>query len=250
MKIPQFVQELFDYVDHIDRNGIIEQEEIDSFKGSGTVFDPNEPFYNIKPGMSIYTFVRENESSFRACVQYTDNEYKPGRKLLNNNKLISTDMKRKTASDDEKSLQVEQGQYAIKKYSKDTQSLKVYNVCNCVAVTIYDKKTKRGFITHIDTAERAESLEKVLKDAKFNPKTTEVRIIGGITGQSEGTVEIIEGVIKNFNLPIVEYDILGEPIQRNIILDLKTGEVFDYKENNEQIYVEEGGILGKNKESD
>ena len=250
MKIPYFIKDLFNYVDHINRDGKIDQEEIDSFKGSGTVFDPDSPCYNIQAGMSIYTFVRANETHFRACVQYTDNEYTEGRKILDNNELVQTDEKRRTAQDDEHSLQVEQGQYAIKKYSEDTPSLQTYNVCNCVAVTVYDKKTKRGFLTHIDTAQRAESLEKVLKKAKFNPETSEVRIIGGITGASEGTVEIIEGAIKKLKLPIVEYDILGDSKRRDIMLDLNTGEVFDYKETRETYDVEPEWKLRRNNQSD
>ena len=234
MKIPQEVYDDFYRFDK-DRSGTIEQSEIDAWKGTGTVFDTEKyNFYKVSDKMNISLFIKENRSRYGASVQYTDNEYTEGRKILSKQSLIPTSQKRNICKDSNSSIQVKQGEFAVNAYSKDTPSLQTYNVCNCVAVTIYDKKTKRGFLAHIDTIERADSLEKILKTCNFNPKTSEVRIIGGQTGCSEGVVELIDETIKNSNLKVVEYDVLGTPMEcvRNIQLDLKTGEVFDYTESN------------------
>ena len=136
MRIPKYIKELFNDIDHINHNGIIDQEEIDSFKGSGTVFDQNQPCYKLEAGMNIFKFIQGNESSFRATVQYTDNEYTLGRKIIDGDKFVPAQESRRKTSDDSASIQVEQGQYAIKKYSKKTPSMQVYGVYNCVAVTI------------------------------------------------------------------------------------------------------------------
>ena len=230
MKIPQWVYDDFNNFDK-DKNGTIEQSEIDDLKGSGTIFDTNNyKIFNVSADMDISLFVKENRSRYGAVAQFTDNEYTEGRKILQKKQLVPTDKKRKTSEDSNNSIQVEQGEYAVKTYSEDTPSLQTYNVCNCVAVTIYDKATKKGFLTHIDTIERADNLEKILKSCNFNPKTSEARIIGGLTGCSEGTIELIDETIKKFNIKVVEYDVLGKEQRRDIQLDLKTGEVSDYNE--------------------
>ncbi|MBP3821785.1 hypothetical protein J6G99_09115 [bacterium] len=227
MKIPEWVQKEFNSFDK-DKNGIITQKEIDNHKSTDSIF-ANKKGFKVENGMDINLFLKENRSIYGTAVQFTDNDYSEGRKILKKEQFRPTDKTRKFTEDDSKSVQVEQGEFAIKKYSKDTPSLQTYNVWNCVAVTIYDKKTKTGFMAHIDTVDRADSLEKVLKNSNFNPETSEVRIIGGLTNLSEGTIEIVDETIKKYNLKVVEYDILGEG-RRDIQLDLKTGEVFDYKE--------------------
>lgn len=230
MKIPDFVYNDFNSFDK-NKNGVIEQHEIDALKGTKTIFDTSSyHFFKVKDGMDISLFIKENRLSYDAVVQYTENEYTEGRKILKNNELVSVKKNRRRCKDDNNSVQVEQGEFAVRTYSKETPSLQTYNVCNCVAVTIYDKSAKRGFITHIDTVDRADSFEKVLKKCKFNPETSEVRIIGGQTKRSEGIVEIIDETLKKFKLQVVEYDVLGDG-RRDILLDLNTGEVFDYKES-------------------
>jgi chemotaxis receptor (MCP) glutamine deamidase CheD len=257
MKIPQEVYKDFYSFDK-DRSGTIDQSEIDAWKGTGTVFDTEKySFYKVSDTMDISLFIKENRSRYGAIVQYTNNEYTEGRKILQKKQLVPTDKNRNNCEDNSNSIQVEQGEFALKTYSKNTPSLQTYNVCNCVAVTIYDKKTKIGFLTHIDTIERADSLEKILKNCNFNPKTSEVRIIGGQTDCSEGVIELIDETIKNFNLKVVEYDVLGKPMEcrRDIMLDLKTGEVFNYKESNPTYNVayddeSDGSYLMPNKLSD
>lgn len=229
MKIPKWVSSDFNSFDK-DKSGIITQEEIDTHKSSGSIFDNTQKKgFKVEAGMDINSFVKENRLIYGSAVQFTDNEYTEGRKILKNKQLKSTNKRRKFTEDDVKSIQVEQGEFAIKKYSKNASSLQTYNVWGCVALTIYDKKTKTGFIAHIDTVDRADSLDKVLKNSNFKPETCEVRIIGGQTDLSEGTIEIVGETIKKYNLQVVEYDILGKG-RRDIQLDLKTGELFDYKE--------------------
>ena len=202
MRIPKCVYKDFFEFDR-DGNGIITQAEIDSHNGTDTVYDTSRhKFFNVYDKMNISLFIEENRSQYGAMVQYTDNEYSEGRKILQKQQLLPTDEKRSTCDDNSNSIQVEQGEFALKTYSKDTPSLQTYNVCNCVAVTIYDKKTKKGFLTHIDTVDRADSLAKTLEHCGFNPKTSEVRIIGGQTGLSEGIVEIIDETVKGLNLKV------------------------------------------------
>ena len=229
MKIPQWVYDEFNSID-TNRDGKISQKEIDSLKGSGSIFDPAISYYKISADMDILLFIKENRKDYGAVVQYTDNEYTEGRKIMENGKMVPTDKNRSFCTDNFDSVQIEQGEFAVKTYSKDTPSLQTYHVCQCVAVTVYDRATKRGFLAHIDSVNRADSLEEVIKNCKFNPKTSEVRIIGGWDGYSEGKVEIIDEIIKRANLKVVEYDVLGKNPQRAVQLDLKTGEVFNYIE--------------------
>ena len=255
MRIPKSVYQDFFTFDR-DGDGTISQAEIDSHKGTDTVYDTSRhKFYNVYDKMNISLFIKENRSRYGATVQYTENEYSEGRKILQKQQLLPTDKKRSTCDDSSNSIQVEQGEFALKTYSKDTPSLQTYSVCNCVAVTIYDKKTKKGFLTHIDTVDRADSLAKTLEHCGFNPKTSEVRIIGGQTGLSEGIVEIIDETVKKFNLKVVEYDVLGQQCRRDIQLNLNTGEVFDYNESNPtyDVALEEGAeklFLISNKQSE
>ena len=227
MKIPQWVYDDFYNFDQ-NRDGTIKQDEIDLLKG--TVFDPANSRHKIYDGMNISLFVKENRQKYGGAVQYTDTEYTQGCKVLQEGEITPTDKSRNSCEDSLNSIQVEQGEYAVRTYSEDTPSLQTYNVCSCVAVTIYDKATQRGFIAHIDKADRADSLEKILEECNFNPETSEVRIIGGWSDTSEGTVETIDEIVKKFKLNVVEYDVLGESCRRDIQLDLKTGEVLDYKE--------------------
>ena len=232
MKIPLYIQECFKAFDNINGNGIIEQEEIDALKGTGTIYDVNKSkYFSVKAGMDLSVFIQDNRYKFGSVVQFTDNEYTQGRKTIQKDTLKPTHKKRKLTCDDKKSIQVEQGEFALKTYSEDAPSLQTYNVCNCVAISIYDKETKKGFLAHIDTVSRADSLEKVLQNCNFNPETSEVRIIGGHTEASEGLIEIIDETVKKFSLKVVEYDLLGNNKRRDIQLDLNTGELFDYNES-------------------
>ncbi len=222
-----------------NENGILDKNEIDSFiKFSGE----NEGEMDIlKEGMDIYGFTETNLNRYREFVLMNDKDYKEGRQILADGEFISTDAKRQICEDDPNSALVEQGRYAIKKYSQDTPSMQTYHVNNCVVATIYDKETKTGFMAHFDLTETIEKLDKILDNANFNPNTSEVRIIGGVTKWSEGKIEMIEDSINKHNLKIVEYDILGEDNERNIQLDLNTGEVYDYKETEPGIHMNDTG---------
>lgn len=110
--------------------------------------------------------------------------------------------------------------------------MQTYGIGPCVAVTIYDRTNKKGFLTHIDTPEKAKSLKTVLYKLSaqgFDVKNCEARIIGGQTNSSMDTVKEIQKALEEKQYNIVETDVFGN-CARAIQLDLNTGEVTDYNE--------------------
>ena len=110
--------------------------------------------------------------------------------------------------------------------------MQTFGIGPCVAVTIYDKKQKMGFLAHIDTPDKAKSLNGVLNRLSsqgFNLENCEARIIGGQTGSSTETIKTIQKCLENTPATIAEMDVLGNKV-RSIQLNLDTGEVTDYKE--------------------
>lgn len=249
MRLSKYVYQVFNEIDHINRNGEIEQEEIDSFRGTGSVYDPDMGCYNIKAGMSVFSFAKENMDFFRDSIQYTDRIYKEGRRIKDGSNQVTTELPRKTSPDDSDSIHVKQGQFAVKTYSPKNTSLQTCDICTCVAVTVYDKATQKGFLAHIDSVRRAQNLKEILQTAGFNPETSEVRIIGGYTDCSEGTIEMIDEVMDELKLNVVEYDILGSD-KRSIQMDLQTGEVSNYTEQDKTPIAEIGFKLVANEDSE
>ena len=98
--------------------------------------------------------------------------------------------------------------------------------------TIYDRKSKKGFLAHIDISDKANNLNSVVAKSKyqgFDFNNCEARIIDGQTNQSEETVNQIKKALDNNSVSVAEIDILGNGT-RAIPLDLSTGEVTDYDE--------------------
>lgn len=244
MNIPYWIHNLFKEADSCckdkrsynynaaKQDGVLDKSEVDFAMKYISIFSSGE--LKISFGMTVEDMIEANRSKLRKYIVMSDNVYEEGRKISVFGYMFPAIFSRNKSKDDPKSIEVMQGQYAVKTYSKDNPSIQTCNVCNCVAVTIYDKKNKRGFVAHIDTTEKADSLRDVLEKLNFDPKNCEVRIIGGRTGLSEGNIEIIDMTLKSMGFEIKEYDILGSEntAPRAIQLNLETGEVTDYEESN------------------
>ena len=262
-KIPEEVLNYFRQVDQgwkadgtVDKSridGKLDQQEVDYVKKHISVFT-GEQGIKVTAGMTIFDMIKAN-NYMRSRSVLGDKDYNSGRRVTVFGYLIRTIFGRNKSTDNNKSIEVDQGQYAVKKYSQEFPAMQTWNVQNCVAVTIYDKVNKRGFMAHIDCTSKAYDLKNVLKKLGFKPENCEARIIGGRDEMSEGNVEIIDNILRCFKFDIVEQDVLGKKI-RAIQMDLNTGEVTDYEETVESkqgrdsdnyCYVQK---LGKNIDSD
>lgn len=251
LDIPIWIQKLFNEVNYINKNGVLSQEEIDTVDrrkvGSAC---------KLEAGMDIHSFISKNPSLF---ANYLNNDYGEilllapqisvnqsngqnsikGRFILDKSgKLIKTDEKRNLSEDDSNSLEVLQGQYAIKQYSQDTPQMQTYNLTSCVALTVYNQKTKTGFLCHVDFPQKTKGLENILSKLG-NAADCEARIIGGDgTFDSNKIAEKMEKILKESKISLVERDINTKPVQ-NIQLNLETGEVTDYIETKSSTSKEE-----------
>lgn len=162
------------------------------------------------------------------------NRFPAGRSIVDDDeKLQKTNALRKISLDSIDSYEVLQGQYVIQKYSPKTPSLQTFGIGPCVAVTLYDPKTKTGTLAHIDSTDKAKSFTNVLNQLKYQGidlNNLEAHIIGGQTGSSEETVGILYDSIKNNSIKLKEIDVLGDNT-RAIMLNLENGEVSDYQES-------------------
>ena len=235
-------------------DGKLDQQEVAYAQKNISVFMPQNGGFKLRAGMSLYDLIRANNYMRAKCV-LGNKDYSSGRRVSFLGSLRRVLWGRSKSKDNDKSLEVDQGQYAVKKYSKNCPSMQTWNVQNCVAVTIYDKVNKRGFMAHIDCTSKAYDLDKVLAKLGFNPENCEARIIGGRDDMSEGNVEIIDNILRKYKFNIVEQDVLGKEI-RAIQMDLETGEVTDYEETTESTRGRDKSDncytknLGKNKDSD
>ena len=66
MKIPLYIQECFKAFDNINGNGIIEQEEIDALKGTGTIYE----IHHSGQGESGVEAKRSNIQIQSVCVAH------------------------------------------------------------------------------------------------------------------------------------------------------------------------------------
>jgi len=229
--IPKWIQEMFNKVDK-KQDGILTQDEIDNLDREKEHFGT---IYIIEDGMNINDFINKNRSVFNGYVHF-EGDLVAGRQIIDSNgKLQMTSESRKISNDSEKSVEVMQGEYSIIKYSENTPFMHTYGILNCFALTIYDKETKTGFLAHIDTTEKAKSLNKILGRLKyqgFDTKSCEARIIGGQDYIEMETVKEIQKQLNAKNFSIVEMDLFrlnAGNIESNIQLDLNTGEVTNFE---------------------
>lgn len=131
-------------------------------------------------------------------------------------------------------IEVMQHEYAITQPTTQKPVMQTAWISACIAVTLYDKETKTGVITHTDVGTNIEgSFEEIFsKLEKLGVKTSnlESRIIGGATYKvCKENIKIIKGVLEKYHVKVVEEDTLGNII-RAIQIDTRTGEVMDYEE--------------------
>ena len=225
--IPKWIADIYYKVDK-NRDGITQAEinNLDRAKeGIGSI-------YIFEAGMDLNSFVNKNRSVFAGYINFEGDPVE-GRQIANSNgQLEKTNKPRNKTKDTEKTIEVSQGEYSIATVSDEVQTMQTYGIGPCVAVTIYDRTNKKGFLTHIDTPEKAKSLKTVLYKLSaqgFDVKNCEARIIGGQTNSSMDTVKEIQKALEEKQYNIVEMDVFGNGA-RAIQLDLNTGEVTDYNE--------------------
>ena len=104
-----------------------------------------------------------------------------------------------------------------------------YGLANCVAVAVYNPKTKTGGIAHIDPNMKVkpafDSLMKGVGVNKAGSADVEVSLVGGWSGYSERTVYYLKDYVKGAGLDIKYEDVLGEKISRGIVMDTETGKI-------------------------
>jgi len=108
----------------------------------------------------------------------------------------------------------------------------------CVILTLYDKETGVGALTHLDAET---DINKGVGDILYNLRqlgaktgNLKARIIGGLEGQSEGLVYDIYVALRAYgifyaksSISIVEADVLARSGSKAVILDAKDGKVYD-----------------------
>ena len=141
---------------------------------------------------------------------------------------------RSTISDSEKAVEVMQHQYLITN-AKSNELIQTFGAGPCVIVTLYDKNSKTGLMTHLDATTPVDiSFDRMISEFAFrglNPQNLEARIIGGQEGSSEKLVYEIEKRLGTEKIKVVERDYLNNIAGSDCVtMNLNTGEVFDYDE--------------------
>ncbi|OGC23776.1 hypothetical protein A2291_05265 [candidate division WOR-1 bacterium RIFOXYB2_FULL_42_35] len=112
--------------------------------------------------------------------------------------------------------------------------IETFGIGPCVALVLYDPTTKTGMVAHFMSTTMVKSLDVILAKLKthgVDPKNIQARIIGGQNDHSEKIIYDIRDGLDYNDISIVEQDILGDIHEaRSIILDTRTGEVYDYNE--------------------
>jgi len=107
---------------------------------------------------------------------------------------------------------------------------------NCVGITGYNKENKAGFLIHADAMTHPILPVLVGSLGRLTPEK-QVYGVHLIGGQSKGEKRHINRIIDSLTInnlnekirfEIVEKDLYGEDMKRNIALDTRTGEIFDY----------------------
>ncbi|MDO8489173.1 MAG: hypothetical protein Q7S42_03575 [Candidatus Omnitrophota bacterium] len=121
--------------------------------------------------------------------------------------------------------------------------IKAYGICDCIAVTLYNKENKTGVLLHlyrgIDVAKTVNKVFLVLeKEFNLRPLDFKAQLIGGWWIQSQELALQITKCLEEKQVTIAGIDILNNPERFildgrdafygdcRIILDLETGELF------------------------
>jgi chemotaxis receptor (MCP) glutamine deamidase CheD len=161
---------------------------------------------------------------------------------------------RKFLEDDPSAIQVFQHEYAITTAQSLMPVLQSPLASTCVIVTLYDPNAGVGAISHIDSITRIPtSFDRILLelDTLRGSRTNrlEARVIGGEKGLSEEYVyKINRRLEEKEGLEFVEIDYLHYFTiggSASIQMDTRTGEVFDYEEENLEKFNEKREKLGE-----
>ncbi|MBT3865433.1 hypothetical protein HOE67_01425 [Candidatus Peregrinibacteria bacterium] len=114
-------------------------------------------------------------------------------------------------------------------FAQNGEKIATYGLANCVAIAVYNSKTKTGGIAHIDPNIKVkpffDELMKGVGVDESGSSDIEVSLVGGWSGYSERTVYYLKDYVKGMGLNIKYEDVLGEKISRGIVMNTETGEI-------------------------
>ena len=162
--------------------------------------------------------------------------FQKGRRVydIRSGAFIQTEQTRpflKKLPSDEKINYVHQSYYGISQYGKDERFLITPAITVSVGLTLYHRPTQTAALAHLDYRDSWPSVlniaEHFSNKLRIPANQCTARIIGGQDGYSE---ELISGIIRALDkskIPIIEMDVLGKDLYREIIFDSKEGIVYE-----------------------
>lgn len=119
-----------------------------------------------------------------------------------------------------------QKEYAITDAKSNKPIIGTFGVATCIALTVYDPKTKTAAIVHIDAGTEINSLGGIFweidKDYRKNSHL-EVRLIGG--NHSRTLVISLLKFLKKIDIGISSADVLHKPYPSEVAIDSRTGQI-------------------------
>lgn len=115
--------------------------------------------------------------------------------------------------------------------AKDVDFITTRHVAHCLAVTLYNPKTKQGLIVHLGAATDAVgSFDHMLADIRAHgqdPKDFEARIFGGEQGSPSSAILILASRqrMQLEGIKLAEVDVMPAKYVGGLALDLSTGKV-------------------------
>lgn len=109
-------------------------------------------------------------------------------------------------------------------------AVQTYGVYTCVALVLYDKKTKTGVLAHLDSQA---DLERAMTDLlrHFNASDVEAHVLGGQPGDP---TQLFSKIVSELNLRRIRIKHSEQNAERgqemSIRLDLQSGQVSEYRE--------------------
>jgi chemotaxis receptor (MCP) glutamine deamidase CheD len=145
---------------------------------------------------------------------------------------------RKKHPDVREAVEVSQREYTISD-ARTHLFVETASLATCVGVTLYDRQTTTGLLAHVDAPTRlGPSFERVFQE--FTKRgiplsRLEAHVIGGQTHPSHPEQDRYDHLASDLlatlheaGIQVVETDLGGENAVRAIMLELDTGEVFDF----------------------
>lgn len=138
---------------------------------------------------------------------------------------------------------VPMGSYGILQAAKG-QFLQTDGLAICVALVLYDEKTRTGLVSHmflsnINPLDPLATVEKMLRDLRERGIQTEglqAYVIGGRTKYSDPSIWGLTQALSCHGISVQGFDILGKDLIRDVALDLRTGKVYIRTKNDPDPY--------------